>query len=822
MSATTLESIDVPRADADEMQRSRPWWHRVDTWVGLFVVAACAAFVFNQLEPSLIFRNTTPAGGDTMAHVWWPAYLRDHLLPSLRLAGWSPDYYAGFPAGQYYFPFPALLIVALDVFIPYNVAFKLVTALGPVTLPIAAYVLGRGLKAPRPAPAFMAVGVTFFLFFVGDATNGTIAFNQRIMGGTIASTLAGEFSFTIALSCGLAFLGTLAMSLRTGRRLWLPAMLLAAAVMSHLIVAIFVAIGGLAVWLAHRPGLRFKRAAAIGVVGTLLTAVWALPLMATLGYTTDMRYDPIGPCPAGAVNCADFGAYLFPKYIWGVTGIFPWQWGGLLVAAAIVGPIARRGRRSTATAVIVTITAVMGILFRFWEQLQSTTVWNLRFLPFWYLGVFLVMALGAAEIVRGIAWGVRWLYDQYDGVAATKLVRAVTIGGLTVLSTLGALVYISNDTEAGVIPLWARYNYRGVEDTVGQGSTPPKAYPEYRKFIDTVAALPPGRLLWEGNQQLDHYGSPLSLMLLPYWTHGRISSMEGVYYEASATTPYHFMTVATLAGPGNNSNAVRGVPYRTMSDFALGVRWLQLLGVRYLAVHSVASKQAADADRRLDLVATSPDTDNLEPLGWNIYRVEDSSLVEPLRFQPVVVNDVSGRDLAACKARVREQAGTGHQVKIHDWTDCVGVPWFNTPEALDRPLVADGPSSWQHAGSEEARTLERKKLPDVRVTNVRADDNSVSFDVSRPGVPVYVKTSFFPNWKVSGATGPYRATPNFMVVVPKSRHVTLEYGVTTAEWIGRVGTLAGIAGLVAMFVWPRWRRRRTRIGELDAPIPATE
>jgi hypothetical protein len=284
--------------------------------------------------------------------------------------------------------------------------------------------------------------------------------------------------------------------------------------------------------------------------------------------------------------------------------------------------------------------------------------------------------------------------------------------------------------------------------------------------------------------------------------------MEGVYYEASATTPYHFMTVATLSAPGNNSNAVRGVPYRSFSDFSLGVRWLQLLGVRYLAVHSAQSKEAADGDARLRLVTTSPDTDNQEPLGWNVYRVADSQLVEPLKSQPVVVDDVvSGKDLSACTSRLRAQLGEGHDIKVHDWTDCIAVPWFNSPEALDRPLVADGPKSWQHAGTEKARTMARKELPEVRVSKIHADDDSVSFDVSRTGVPVYVKTSFFPNWEVTGAKGPYRATPNFMVVVPTSRHVRLHYGTTSAEWIGRVGTLAGFAGLVALVVWP-WRRRR--------------
>ncbi|MFN8017746.1 MAG: hypothetical protein U0P45_06455 [Acidimicrobiales bacterium] len=42
------------------------------------------------------------------------------------------------------------------------------------------------------------------------------------------------------------------------------------------------------------------------------------------------------------------------------------------------------------------------------------------------------------------------------------------------------------------------------------------------------------------------------------------------------------------------------------------------------------------------------------------------------------------------------------------------------------------------------------------MTNIEEGDDHISFDVSKPGVPVLVKTSYFPNWQASGADGPYR------------------------------------------------------------------
>ena len=128
-----------------------------ERWIGFVTTAVASLYVWFTLQPDLLLSNTTANGGDTGAHVWWPAFLRDHILPKWRLTGWAPDWYAGFPAGVFYFPLPSLLVVVLDIFLPYNVAFKLVTALGPVMLPIAAYSFARGIGARWPGPPLFAV-----------------------------------------------------------------------------------------------------------------------------------------------------------------------------------------------------------------------------------------------------------------------------------------------------------------------------------------------------------------------------------------------------------------------------------------------------------------------------------------------------------------------------------------------------------------------------------------------------------------------------------------------------------------------------------------
>src|SRR6476469_1148784 len=276
--------IDAPERDDDEESgdaegdaggdatrprpaptRARDGFDRLEHWIGLAIVAACCIYVFVQLDPRLVLRNTTVTGGDTGAHVWFPDFLIDHFLP-WRVSGWSNDFYAGFPAGQFYFPFPAVLIALLDIVLPYNVAFKLVTAVGPLALPVGAYVFARGIRAPRPTAPMLAVAATAFLFFKGGG-DATMTFDFHIMGGNLPSTLAGAFSFMIALALALFFLGTLARALARRGTLWLPAVLLALTVMSHVVVAIFAVYAGVVIWLIIRPVKNFTRLAAIGAVG---------------------------------------------------------------------------------------------------------------------------------------------------------------------------------------------------------------------------------------------------------------------------------------------------------------------------------------------------------------------------------------------------------------------------------------------------------------------------------------------------------------------------------------------------------------------------
>jgi hypothetical protein len=101
---------------------------------------------------------------------------------------------------------------------------------------------------------------------------------------------------------------------------------------------------------------------------------------------------------------------------------------------------------------------------------------------------------------------------------------------------------------------------------------------------------------------------------------------------------------------------------------------------------------------------------------------------------------------------------------------------------------------------EPVEPIEPVALPPVAVSDVRIEQQSLSFSVDQVGVPVVVKVSYFPNWEASGALGPYRIGPNMMVVVPTATAVELTYGRSGADWLFTLLAIVGIAMCIVLRV----------------------
>lgn len=740
----------------------------MESWGGAAIAVGCSVFVLLQLHPDLILARTTPAGGDMGAHVWGPAYLRDSLLPHFRLTGWTPDWYAGFPAFQFYMLPPALLVVLLDLVLPYGIALKLVTVLGVVAMPICAYVMGRLFRLPPPGPALLAVALTLFLF---DRS-------WTIYGGNLASTLAGEYSFSISLSLALLFFGVLSRALDSGHHRGKATLLLALVILCHAIPAFFAVVGAVVMVALRANWARVRFAAPILALGCLLTAFWSVPFVLRRGLLTDMGWERLDGLKEGLLPDAT-------------------RWVFALALVGVVMSFALRVRVGIFVAIVGVLAAV-----GFWgDAAGAVHIWNARLLPFYYLALYLLAAIGVSEVIRSIA-----LLIGSGGEVVQRTVR----GAGTVLVASAAIVTVAlplhvlpfghldgstyrwgplETNDDSFVDSWAAWNYSGYERK--------DAYPEYRGIVSTMQRVGEtegcGRAHWEYESDLNRYGTPMALMLLPFWTSGCIASMEGLYFESSATTPFHFLNAAELSAAP--SNPVRDTPERPMHysglDLTAGVQHLQLMGVRYYMAFSPEATLAAAAHPDLREVASSAP--------WTVYEVSGSELVEPLANEPAVLQGMRNENPA--------------------WQRDA-VAWYNDAASLDVVLASNGPLGWQRI--EAGEQPERRALPSTRVSNIDPQDQSLSFDVDRVGQPMLVKVSYFPNWSVKGADGPYRVTPNLMVVIPTERHVELSYGETSVEYLGWGTTLAALLalGLLARR-GPVHFPRRLRVPEsaMESPEP---
>ncbi len=850
----------VPEGWNDE-GRERRLNDTIFRWLGLFVATVCSLFVFSLLnwpdtdslagyaEP-LLFLDTTPSGGDMGAHVWGPAFLRDYLLPDLRLSGWTPDWYAGFPAYHFYMVVPSLAIVALNagfhpfigiplaiaglvgarvlagradrgkiwiwiaglavaalvVSFPYGVSFKLISVSGLLFFPIAAWLMGRLAGSPEPIPSFLALASFLFLFDT----------NFNIYGGNIASTLAGEFAFSISLCLTLLAIGVVIKGMDESSLRASAAVLLALVALCHLIPIFFLIPAVALTALTHRRiPLPWPLAATValaivpmafaedkgfsaqalaigavivvavaaavaeptawqrirwllfaGPVSILLAAFWLMPFYLREPYFNDMgweRLNEVGPpmltAPMKvALPMAAVGVLLSYAYRERIGMVFGAT--GLIFASAVA-------------------------------NIGEGALWNARLLPFYYISVYMLAAIGTALVLRHVGAMAsnrlhtpsRLVLTTGTGIALFATLIAVamplrTMPGGQVTESGAYQWLVFRNTARSFIPTWVDWNYSGYERK--------DSYREYAAVVDEMAALGDergcGRAMWEYEKGLDRYGTPMALMLLPHWTDGCIGSMEGLYFESSATTPFHFLNQSMLSE--SPSRAQRDLPYQSF-DITRGIEQLQIMGVKYYLAQTDAAIEAAMANPALERVGES------QP--FVMFEVSGSELVEPLSIEPVVVTGPSQEQVAGDEEADKFDVGWVSQA----------VEFFNNPGLYAALPAESGPPEWEsHSVLSPEDGLE---VSAANVTDVVVDTSRISFRVDRTGTPILVKASYFPNWKVSGATGPWRVGPNLMVVVPDSERVTLDYGRTGIDWIALGLTALGAAVLASLVLVDRRR-----------------
>lgn len=769
------------------------------------ILVFATIWLMTMMRLDRILSTTTATGGDNAVHVWTGDYLKRVLIPQGRLFGWSMDSFAGLPVLSSYFPLPTWTIVAMSYVMPYTVAFKIISAIGVFLLPAAVYRLGKKAALPWPEPLLLAVGAFPFL----------LARHFKILGGNIMSTMAGEFSFSLSLCLTVFYMGSLIQLLRTQKGRTRTTLLLTAVGLCHIVPSILAIGFTLACTICEfRRGL-WKRQLAdvmrVGLTALALAAFWVIPFGTNLQYTNSMDYErntrwfrtliPILPNSSTLHTPADGVTFASVLFVCALIGIFV----GL-----------RRRDRFIAT---MTLTAILaGAEFALGPR---GAMWNNRLLPAWFFCVYVLGASGTfytlrllQSLWRRVVTRRKELFDTSGPIAdelaaPASLARPVILAGLIAVA---ALLPATVSKRAHLPFAWANGNYIGTE-----GRT---AYPEYRSVIDVLKTLECGRMFTEpGVKRYSDYGSTLAMTALPYWTKSCIQTIDGLYFEASQTTPFNYLT-GKLMSP-NAAGAQRRLPYPGF-DMVTGVARLRTLGVRYVLLNSEKAKESARSIPDLKFtVNTGP---------YTIFEIENNAVVVPLSVEPVVVTSNKGKRLESFA-----NVGIAQWVRPNDFPAIVAdtgpKSWTRAPLKEAAPVPATL-STATTAPAKPLKAPERKRgdglslsavakqIAPAEVSNLKIGQQGLSFSVNEVGKPILIRVSYYPNWKVSGASGPYRVGPNFMVVVPNRTDVSMKFRYTRTEILSFALTLLGLAALLLGAA--QSRRERAARRALPPPLEPSE
>jgi hypothetical protein len=568
---------------------------RRQTLVDVAGLALATLAILDYFPPALLLMPTVAAGGDTPCHYPTLVEFYERFLPGLRLHGWYPGAYLGHPLLLYYFPLPFLVMSALAPATGLPVAFKLGTAIGVLLLPPLTYAALRLMGFRFPAPLLGAAAALVFLFVE----------ENPIWGGTMASTLTGEFAYAYGTALALLFLGLVYRAYAQGGRLWIPAVALAATAFAHGYAVLWAGLSAsFFLYGARRPVRTMRWLAALAVAAFGLAACWLLPLLGSWGSTTP--YDD----PWITVSLRN----LFPPLLWP------------LFAAALAGLVATLvwGRRTGGAdrrllflahaALVAACLAVAG---------PALGIIDVRFVPFAQLAL---SVLGAAAL--GLA---------VQALAASELAAL----GLVLLAVL------HGDHRSRVLRPWTEWNYTGLE-----------AKELWPAFAELAARLRGGvgdpRVAVEYGSVHEKAGSIRMYETLPLFS-GR-PTLEGVYNQASLQTHFVYYLASELGA--TSPNPFRSRTYsRFDTDAALA--HLRLFAVS--DVVAVSPQLVAALRARPDVVPLA----SVPP--YEVFRLRGAAprYVEPMAYAPVRVSPRGWRE-KAWRWFTRRPLGPAHLVFSDD------------------------------------------------------------------------------------------------------------------------------------------------------------
>ncbi len=560
-----------------------------------------------------------------------------------------------------------------------------------------------------------------------------------IYGGNLASTLAGQFSFGYSLAFANLSIFYLLKS-NNNFRFPISSIFLALCLLSHLIPFIIYSPIYAFYWLSRKQNFN-QKILSISIFLALVSR-WSASLIMNLEYTTNMSYTPFS-------RVED----LIKKDILPIIFILI----GLLITK-------HKNLIKNKTLNLFELYLIFSSILLYFFVPEGA-LWNGRLVPFFNLGIIFLFFKALEIFIEDIylyqqglnvltvlffGGTIYCLYIFYEKWSANQSYLNVYVP-IILLIIIFAIINLNNVviqlnmlivsiifSTISFLPHWLNWNFTGYE---GKND-----WNQIQSLYTKLENLKPGRIMWEPNSDMNKYGTPMTLMTLPYFT--KHTSMEGLYFDSSITTPFHFISVSGLAK--RPSNPVGGLSYIN-NKFDQGVDYLYDLGIDYFISYTEEIESKAMSSDRLNFLFSS------DP--FSVFEVSSSKV------------ELINQDIEVF-SKVNKQEGILSSVfRDTNITNFFEKAYENFDELDEKRIVEVS----------NKILIQPSNNNNLEVTDIRITNRKISFFTNNPGELHLIKVSYFPNWSISNGLGPFRTSPSFMSVIPNQEYVEINFVKTSLE-----------------------------------------
>ena len=691
----------------------------------LFIKVALGSLLLIFLRVELVFSDLLPTGGDMGAHIVPTKFFVSELFNNFKLSGWSQDWFAGYPLYYFYFPLPPIIVSLLNFVFPFSISFKTMVLLSQVLLVLSIEML---MRKNTKQFSFYGYGVGMIYLLTESFT---------IFGGNLASSLAGQYSFTYSIAfANFSIFYLIKSDYKNNTEI--ASLFIGLSVISHLIP--FMIYLPIFAFNFLKSNVKIYKKISAFLLFLFVAIRFSVSLFLNLEFTTNMSYTPY-------TQISDLVK----------SDILPFVIGAIIY-------IVSSNRKSSLKAISgfeIYLLFISTYLFFYGPE---SALWNGRIVPFFNLGIvflfFNLLQLDIEKLTKKIqgrysliivillinSYLMYLYYSNWGSTYTTSTMSIILIILIMTLISLNSDNYLIYTTLVSVtfatisyLPHWVNWNFTGYESK--------NNWSDITSLYEGLDELEPGRIMWEPNSDLNKYGTPMVLMTIPMFTDHQ--SVEGLYFDSSTTTPFHFLTVSGLAE--RPSNPVGGLTYIN-GEFDKGIRLMQELGVDYFIAYTSSIKDKANMNKNFNFVFSnevfnvySLNTSKVEVVEDNLYLFDSPDFYDRLK-----------------NAVLRE----GGEQSFFD------AAYKSFKDETSYKIIENYDISFSDQNDKNTQTL---------ITDLNIKNNLITFKTNKPNMLHLIKVSYFPNWKITNGKGPFRISPSFMAVIPNEELVEIKFEKTNVE-----------------------------------------